>query len=122
MTRVALFVVLVLSVCMLAASPWVQAAWLDTFGSQDLALTPLNVEVLKQERRAILKTVESAQLKVQLHQTQLSLVQLMLQQAAAEVQAAEAQQQAFEARVREALGAKEGDEVDYETMTLVKKG
>ncbi|HUW57616.1 MAG TPA: hypothetical protein VMZ92_13335 [Planctomycetota bacterium] len=82
---------------------------------------PPDLDKLKAEHALLTKTMESAQLKVQLHQTQLQLVQVLLQQATTEVESAQRAQAEFEARVRELLGATDGDEVNYETMTLVRK-
>ena len=85
------------------------------------AASTVNLEALKQERVAVLKTVEAATLRIQLLQTQFSLLQALLPQAEAEAAEAQRQQQSFEQRVREALGAEDGDTVDYATMSLVKK-
>jgi len=81
---------------------------------------PPDLDKLKAEYALLVKTMEAAQLKVQLHQTQLQLVQLMLQEAQGEAQAIDQRQRAFAERVREALGATEKDEIDYQTMTVRK--
>jgi len=79
------------------------------------------VNDLKAEYALLAKSMEAAQLKVQLHQTQLQLVQFLLQEAQAEAQAVATQQRAFQLKVREALGATKDDEIDYETMTVVPR-
>ena len=104
--------VLICASLVLLFAPWAAA--------QDVQEVAPNIEALKQERVAVAKTVEVAALKVQLLQTQASLIQALFAQAEAETAVAQQAQQDFEARVRVALGAKEGDTVDYETMTLTR--
>ena len=87
--------------------------------SQDPAAAPrLDVAALKLEHRLALKTVEASALKVELYRSQLSLVSVLLQQAQAEAAESDRQRQAFEARVREQLGAQDGDAIDWDTMTV----